>query len=91
MRELAASRATEQKVHRRCDVKLDVEEGSVVGLGVSQALAALEFVALHPVSGWWDTYVYNIVTRGLIMCRSICYLLLRHNAIDFCRGKFNNH
>lgn len=36
MRELAVSRATEQKVHRRCNVKLDVDEGtSVVGLRVT--------------------------------------------------------
>lgn len=50
----------------------------------SQALAALEFVALLPVSGWGDTNVHYVVAWRLVVCRSVRYLLLRHNAVDFC-------
>lgn len=56
--------------------------------GASQALAALEFVAPLPVRGWGDTYVHYIVAWRLIVCRSVRYLLLRHDAVDFCRVKF---
>ena len=57
----------------------------------SQALAALQFVALLPISGWGDTYVHYIVARRLVVCGSVRYLLLRHNAVDFCRGKFKKN
>ena len=46
------------------------------GGGGSQALAALQFVALLPVSCWGDTDVHYIVARRLVMCRSVRYLLL---------------
>lgn len=54
---------------------------------VSQTLAALEFVALLPISGWWDTNIHYIVAWRLVVCRSVRYLLLWHDTVDFCRGK----
>lgn len=68
MRELAVSRPTGRK-----SAHDDEERMSVMG---SQALAALEFVALLPVSGWWDAYIYYVVAWRFIMCRSVGYLLL---------------
>lgn len=52
--------------------------------GASQALAALKFVALLPVSGRGNTDVHHVVARRLVMCRSVRYLLLWHDAVDFC-------
>lgn len=86
-RELAMSRATGTKVHRWCDDRVEVERVEDECHGVSQALAALQFVPLLPVSGRRDTDVHYVVARRLIVCRSVRYLLLWHNAVDFCRGK----
>ena len=59
----------------------------VKGTGViyrrSQVLTALEFVGFLSIGGWWDTDVDYVVARRLIVCRSICNLLLRNNAVDF--------
>lgn len=89
-RELAVSRATGTKKKSAAVMWWRGRCGEVEDkcCGVSQALAALEFVALLPVSGWRDTYVHYIVARRLIVCRSVRYLLLWHNAVDFCRGEF---
>lgn len=54
--------------------------------GVSQTLAALQFVALLAVGGGRDADVHHVVAWRLVVCRSVCYLLLRHNAVDFCNG-----
>ena len=77
----------DKKVHRWCDDRVEVERVEDECHGVSQALAALQFVALLPVSGRGDTDIHYIVARRLIVCRSVRYLLLWHNAIDFCREK----
>lgn len=89
-RELAVSRATGTKKKSAAVMWWRGRCGEVEDkcCGASQALAALEFVALLPVSGWRDTYVHYIVARRLIVCRSVRYLLLWHNAVDFCRGRF---
>lgn len=51
----------------------------------SQVLTALEFVGFLSVGGWWDADVDYVVARRLIMCRPVCNLLLRNNAVDFCK------
>lgn len=57
--------------------------------GVSQTLAALQFVPLLAISGGRDADVHNVVAWRLVVCRSVCYLLLRHNAVDFCNDNNN--
>lgn len=52
--------------------------------GLSQTLAALQFVALLAVSGGRDADVHHVVARRIVVCRSVCDLLLRHDAVDFC-------
>lgn len=54
--------------------------------GGSQALAAGEFVAPLPIHGWGDTYVYYIVAWRIFVCRSVWYLLLRYDTVDFCEN-----
>lgn len=51
----------------------------------SQVLTALEFVGFLSIGGWWDTDIDYVVARRLIVCRPICNLLLRNNAVDFCK------
>lgn len=53
----------------------------------SQALAARELVASLSVHGWGDTYVDYIVAGRIFVSRSVRYLLLRYNAVDFYERK----
>lgn len=61
----------------------DKVKGTRVIYRRSQVLTALEFVGFLSIGGWWDTDVDDIVARRLIVCRPICNLLLRNNAVDF--------
>lgn len=56
----------------------------------SQTLAALQFVALLAISGGRDADVHHVVAWRLVVRRSVCYLLLRHDAVDFCNDNNNN-
>lgn len=80
----------EIKVRGRCDDGIDVESVEDKCHGASQALAALEFVDLLSISGWRDTYVHYIVAWRLVMRRSVRYLLLWHDAVNFWRWKCKN-
>lgn len=53
--------------------------------GGSLVLAAGEFAASLAVCGWWEAYVHYVVAWRLIMPRSVRYLLLRNNTVDFCK------
>lgn len=59
--------------------------------GVSQTLAALQFVALLAISGGRDADVHHVVAWRLVVRRSVCYLLLRHDAVDFCNDNNNKN
>lgn len=52
----------------------------------SQALAAGELAAPLAVRGRGEAYVHYVVAGRLVVCRSVRYLLLRHNAVDFCEN-----
>lgn len=52
---------------------------------VSQALAAGESVASLPICCWRNTYIHNIIARRILMSRSVWYLLLWHNTVNFCK------
>lgn len=88
-RKLAVSRT---KGNERKKVQLWCDDGGwgwgvrrrSVTPGVSQTLAALQFVALLAVGGGRDADVHHVVARRLVVCRSVCDLLLRHDAVDFC-------
>lgn len=56
----------------------------------SQALAAREFVALLAVGGGRNTDVHHVVAWRLVMCKSVCHLLLRHDTVDFCAEEYNH-
>lgn len=62
------------------------ENGEWRGLGAgSLVLAAGELAAPLAVCGWGEAYVHYIVPRRLIVSRSVRYLLLGDNAVDFCK------
>lgn len=53
--------------------------------GMSQVLAALEFIGFLSVGGGGHTDVHHVVSRRLVMGRPVCNLLLGHNAINLCK------
>lgn len=53
----------------------------------SLVLAAGEFAASLAVRGRGEAYVHDIVAWRLVVSRSVRYLLLRYDAVDFCREK----
>lgn len=77
-------RATKALRNRKCTGECEEVKEWVSLWWASQALAALQFVAPLTVSGWWDTYIHDIVAWRFIMGWSVCYLLLWYNTIDFC-------
>lgn len=86
---MAASRTKGMKEKKcSCDVMMGGERAErhprSLTPGVSQTLAALQFVALLAVGGGRDADVHHVVAWRLVVCRSVCYLLLRHDAVDFC-------
>lgn len=93
-RKLAVSRTKGMKEKKcSCDVMMGMGVGvqrRSVTLGVSQTLAALQFVALLAISGGRDADVHHVVAWRLVVRRSVCYLLLRHDAVDFCNDNNNN-
>lgn len=79
---------TESQEIKKCTQVSKWSTDEVRGIRVvyrrSQVLTALEFVGFLSVGGWWDADVDYVVARRLIMCRPVCNLLLRNNAVDFC-------
>lgn len=63
----------------------DEVEGTRVIWRRSQILTALEFVGFLSIGGWWDADVDDVVARRLIVRRPVGDLLLRHDAVDFCK------
>lgn len=74
-------------MHGWCDGGVNVQTGTSSAHGVSQALTALKLVALLAVRGRWDADVYYVVTRRVVVRRSVRYLFLRHDAVNFWRKK----
>ncbi len=54
-----------------------------------QVLAALQFVALLAVCSRWDADVHHVVSRRLVVSRSVSDLLLWYDAINFYRCRRN--
>ena len=54
---------------------------------LSQALTAGELAAPLSIHGRGDAYVHYIVAWRVIICRSVQYLLLRNDTVDFCERK----
>lgn len=53
-------------------------------------MATGELAASLAVCGWGEAYVHYIVAWRLIVSRSVRYLLLRDNTVDFCKRKHEN-
>lgn len=56
----------------------------------SLVLAAGELAASLAVCGWGEAYVHYIVAWRLVVSRSVRYLLLRDNTVDFCKRKHDH-
>lgn len=50
-------------------------------------MAAREFAASLAVRGRREAYVHYIVSWRLVVSRSVGYLLLRYDTVDFCERK----